>query len=296
MPEQAVVLDYASFMQQAKAGFAELSPQFQAGARYLIDHPDEIAVSSMRSVARSAGVQSSTLVRLAQHFGFAGWPALKEVFVGRVRSQPEGYAKKASAITRQSQPDSLISEVFGAQRQNLDATEARNHTALPAAASLLEQAAQVHVAGFRASHPIALSFQYLYRLFRPGVHLLGASSGSLEMGLRAIAPDHVVLLASFAPYSSEALVVAGEARRIGCKLVVISDSDAAPAALQADLVLPIAVSSPSFFPSIVAGVALAESLAELLVARGGEAAVRRIGEAEAQLLRMGAYLGHGSKA
>src|SRR5262249_32558555 len=77
---------YAEFMERVRALYPELTPQFQAGAKYLLDHPDEIAVSSMRSVARSAQVQSSTLVRLAQRLGFAGWPEMKAIFVERVRS------------------------------------------------------------------------------------------------------------------------------------------------------------------------------------------------------------------
>lgn len=281
---------HAHFIEQAKILFPTLSPQFQAGARYLIDHPDEIAVSSMRAVARAAGVQSSTLVRLAQHFGFAGWPALKQLFVERLRSQPEGYARKAGALVRQAQPAGLIGEVFDAQRQNLDATLAHNEAALLAAASLIEAAFQVHVAGFRASHPIAYCFHYLYRLLRPGVHLLGAASGTLEMGLRAIGPDDVVIVASFAPYSAEALLVARQARRAGCKLIAIADSDVAPIAQGADQVLLIAVESPSFFPSIVAAIGAVESLVELLVARGGEPAVQQLALAESQLAELGAYL------
>jgi DNA-binding MurR/RpiR family transcriptional regulator len=280
---------YAEFMERIKALYPELTPQFQAGAKYLLDHPDEIAVSSMRTIARNANVQSSTLVRLAQYLGFQGWPELKAIFVERVRSVPEGYAKKADSITRQKESGSLIAQVFEAQRLNLGVTEARNQAALLAAAKLIEKVKQVHIAGFRASYPIAFSFQYLYRLFRPSVQLINAHAGTLEMGLRAISKEDAVVVISFAPYSSEALTVVREARKIGCKLLAITDSDVAPVALEANQSIIIAVESPSFFPSIVAGIAAIESLVELLVSRGGPAAVKQLEMAEKQLFEAGAY-------
>ena len=280
---------FAEFMDRLKALYPELTPQFQAGAKYLLDHPDEIAVSSMRTIARNANVQSSTLVRLAQYLGFQGWPELKAIFVERVRSVPEGYAKRARSITRQKQSGSLIAQVFNAQRLNLDVTEARNQSALLSAAKLIEKVKQVHIAGFRASYPMAFSFQYLYRLFRPNVQLIDAHAGTLEMALRAIGKDDAVVVISFAPYSSEALTVAREARNTGCKLLAITDSDVAPVALEADQSIIIGVESPSFFPSIVAGIAAIESLVELLVSRGGPAAVKQIEIAERQLFEAGAY-------
>jgi len=69
----------------------------------------------------------------------------------------------------------------------------------------------------------------------------------------------------------------------------MTDSAVAPIALLADETILFSVVSPSFFPSIVGGIAAAESLLELLVARGGEDAVRRIASAEKQLFDAGAY-------
>ena len=278
---------HAALIAAIQAQYAQFSPQFQAGARYLVDPPDDGAVSSMRSIATRAKVQSSALVRLAQQLGFAGWAELKAIFVERLRGGPSGYAEKAGALAGKG--GELVSEVFAVQQRNLAATESVNHGALQTAAGLLEAASRVHVAGFRAAHPIAYTFHYLYRLLRPSVQLLSGQGGTLEMDLRALLPGEAVVVASFAPYSSEALLVASSARQAGCLVVAISDSAMSPLALQADASIVIAVDSPSFFPSIVAGIAAAESLAELLVARAGPPAVEAIGAAEARLRQLGAY-------
>lgn len=278
---------HAALLAQIKTHYAQWSPQFQTGARYLVDHPDEIATSSMRTIATRAQVQSAALVRLAQQLGFDGWPALKTIFVERLHGAPARYADKAGALA--GKEPQLVEEVFAVQQRNLAATGHASGTALQAAAILLEAASRVHVAGFRAAHPIAYTLHYLYRLLRPGVQLITGQGGTLEMDLRALLPGEAVVIASFAPYSSEALKVAQAARQAGCTLVAISDSTVSPLALQADASIVITVDSPSFFPSIVAGVAAAESLAELLVARAGEAGVQALDQAETQLRASGAY-------
>src|SRR5207249_3571309 len=94
---------------------------------------------------------------------------------------------------------------------------------------------------------------------------------------------------SFAPYSHEASRVAQAARQAGSKVIAMTDSALAPIALDADETILFSVTSPSFFPSVVAGIAVAESLLEILVSHGGEEAVQRIESAEQQLLTSGAY-------
>lgn len=280
---------HAALLALIRERHAQWSPQFQAGARYLVDHPDEIATSSMRSIATRAQVQSAALVRLAQQLGFDGWPALKAIFVERLHAAaPARYADKAGALA--GKQGELVDEVFAVQQRNLAATQHASGAALQAAARLLETASRVHVAGFRAAHPIAYTLHYLYRLLRPGVQLISGQGGTLEMDLRALQAGEAVVVASFAPYSAEALKVARAARQAGCTLVSISDSALSPLALLADASIVIAVDSPSFFPSIVAGVAAAESLAELLVARAGQAGVQALDAAETQLRASGAYV------
>jgi DNA-binding MurR/RpiR family transcriptional regulator len=84
--------------------------------------------------------------------------------------------------------------------------------------------------------------------------------------------------------------VVGAARAAGCRVVAFTDSQASPLALAADASVLFSVASPSFFPSIAAGVAAAEALLEVLVAQAGSAGVRRIERAERDLFDSGAYL------
>lgn len=270
--------------------FGTLSPTLQAAARFVVDHPSEVVITSMRTLAERARAQPATLVRLAQQLGYAGWPELKDAFAADLGLHSQGYGQRAKTLVGRVQDAALIGEMFAALRRNLEITESESAAALRGAAKLLRRAKEVHVAAFRASLPVACSLVYGYRLFRNEVHLIDGQGGGLEMQLRAIERQDAVVVISFAPYSKESLAVIDAARNVGARIVALTDSSASPLALAADNALLFAARSPSFFPSVAAAVAATEVLLEILVADAGEEAVGRIDRAEKQLFDSGAYL------
>jgi DNA-binding MurR/RpiR family transcriptional regulator len=270
--------------------FASLSPTLQAAARFVVDHPNEVVTASMRGLAARAAVQPATLVRLAQQLGYSGWPELKSAFFQDLGLHSQRYGERAKHLAARAGDAGLLDELFLAQRRNLDATESHAARPLRAAARLLKRARTVHVAGFRASFPIAYSLVYGYRLFRNSVQLVDGDAAGLEMQLRGIERQDAAVIVSFSPYSREALLAADATRAAGARLVAFTDSSASPLALAADAAVLFSVESPSFFPSISAGIAAAEALLEILVADAGPGTAQRIDRAEQQLVDSGAYV------
>jgi DNA-binding MurR/RpiR family transcriptional regulator len=273
-----------------RARYPELSPQFQTGAAFLLAHPDEVAVCSMRKVAELAQVQPASLVRLSQQLGFPGWNELRDLFVQRVRTHPEPLTNRARSLVKANAKDALARDLLVAQQHNLEATVTHNAHVTVEAARLLRRAKHVHVAGFRSCYAVAFGLVYGYRLFRSSVSLLTGEAGTLEMQLRGIERDSATVVVSFAPYSVEAERVAEAALEKGSKLIAITDSAVSPIALNADKVLIFSHESPSFFPSLVAATAIAESLVAHLLALEGAAAVQQLEAAEHALHAKGAYV------
>ncbi len=282
-----------ALLTQLRADFPTLSAQFQSGARYLLDHPHDIALHSMRKVAANAGVQPAILVRLSQSLGFEGWQVLRELFAEAMRDQgAQPYAKRARKVVKESrlQPDAGRDDRGAASQPGRTAGQQRRVRRRKRPTCSRRRPTSTWRASAPASR-IAFTFHYIYRLFRSSVHLVRGDAGTLEMELRALTAKDVVLVTAFAPYSQESLRVASAAREAGCKVVALTDSTVAPIALEADCTLLFAIDSPSFFPSITAGAAMVEALVEQLLARKG---TRRDPRAragtEGQLHRTGAYL------
>ncbi len=275
--------------------FPSLSPKMQEAARFIVDHPNEVVTTSMRTVAERAGVQPATFVRLAQQLGYPGWPQLKEAVVSDMGLQPERYGQRAKNLATRGRTHQMLDELFSTQKENLDWTASRYSETLPCAVKLIKKAKTVHVAGFRASFPVAYSFVYAYRLFRNSVQLIDGNHGGLEMQLRLIENKDVVIVTSFAPYSREAVLVIEAAKAAGASIIALTDSDASPLALEADVAILFSINSPSFFPSLTAASSITEALLALLVVDAGESGVQKLDDAEQQLLASGSYLARTSK-
>ena len=273
--------------------FDQLSPQLQQAARFVVDHPNEVVVRSMRSAAELASVPPSTLVRLAQQLGYAGWPEFKATLAQALGlGWGDGYAGRAKRLASQASSTGhvLTDELFQAQSANLELTRQRSAPVLAGIAHCLHAARKVYVAGFRASYPLAFALLYGYRLFRDEVHSLDAHAHNLEMQMRPMGPGDVLVAISFAPYSRECLEVARLAHERGAQLVALTDSETSPLARMADHTALFAVDSPSFFPSVAAGMALIEALLEQLVVHGDQALPQRIQHAETALESSGVYV------
>jgi Transcriptional regulators len=282
--------DVAALLLHLREQFATLSPQFRLGAKFLLDHPQEIAVRSMRKIAADAQVQPITLIRLARLLGFDGWQNLREFFVNGFHENVQQYSSRARKIVNESDSGRLFTAMLEAQQSNLMALASQEAELIGKAAAMINAAPTVYVAGFRSSYPIAFAFYYLYRLFRSSTYLIQGASGTLELELRPLLPGDVVVMVTYEPYSQEVIRVAEAALNTGCKLIALTDSMASPIALKADYSLLFTTGSPSFFPSTTSGLALVEILIAQLLAEKGEDAIKAITRSEGQLHETGAYL------
>ena len=82
--------------------FSALTPRMQAAARFIVDHPNEVVIASMRTLAEKAKAQPATLVRLAQQLGYAGWPELKSAFARDLAQHHREQASVRAGAARRS--------------------------------------------------------------------------------------------------------------------------------------------------------------------------------------------------
>ncbi|MBK4783103.1 MAG: MurR/RpiR family transcriptional regulator [Pantoea sp. Pent] len=275
--------------------FSELSPELQRAAEFSLQNANQLVVQSMRTFAQQAGVKPATLLRLAKRLGYNGWSELKDAFIDDIGLRNETYVSKAEKLVAAGTQPQLYDAMFQAHQTNLAFTQNENRQAMEQAVTLLDAADNVYICGFRASFPIAWSLFYVYRLFNRQVSLVDGLASNIEVFTRELTAADCLLLTSFAPYSRESLDVLRAAQQAGAKIIAITDSPVSPLAQAADCSLRFSLDSPSFFPSVVSGMGLAECLLAMLVARHGRDAVSKIENAERYLIDSGAYV-HAGKS
>ncbi len=288
-------MNFKDVIARIEGSFSRLSPQLKRAARYVIDHPEDMALYSMRQVAAHARVHPSTMVRLARELGFDGHAQFQEPFQERLRSRPKvSYAKSARTLQERGDTGSdenLIAEMFHTERQSLAAlAEEPGEKAVAAAANVLCGARRIFVVAARSLYPVAFYFHYASRMFTHNVELVDGHGGTFADQMRGVGENDVVLAASFSPYSRNTVRAVDYAVEHGAQVVAISDSAVAPIVRhRGTLALLVRNDSPSFFHSIVPAMAVAEALVMLMVARGGDAALKRLDESGEQLNGFDAY-------
>jgi DNA-binding MurR/RpiR family transcriptional regulator len=263
----------------------DLPDRLASAARFVAKHPFEAATTPASALARQGGYTPATLTRLAQALGYEGWEGLRTELVEAARENSK--SPFSSRPLPHSGVQSIAAEMIYADaviigKLNVD------HLAL--AASILEAAERVIVAGFRSCLSPAHLFSYLYRFFRPEVHLFGGEGNILDLDLGLLRPDDAVVIFDFEPYCRPSQLTARAAKKAGCAIITIVDSEEAPIAKYADQTLTYSVASPGFFPSLTGCVALVQSLAAMLYVRGGAPARDTLRRTEARIAEQGIYL------
>ena len=267
-----------------------LTPELHRAANFTLTHSHDVMTLSMRAYAHNAGVKPATLHRLAQRLGYDGWSGLKHDFIASLTVSAESPTRRAKRLVEVDDPARLYDDMFAAHTRNMTRCRDENRAAMGETIALMDDAEHVYICGFRASFPIAWSVYYVYRLFNKQVSLIDGFASNDEMFTREIGPGDVLVIIGFAPYSRESLMVQEAARAVGATIIALTDSATSPLAAGAAKALWFPTDGPSFFPSVVAGMGVAESLLAALVNRHGAQAVERIKHAENYMVKSGAWV------
>ena len=275
-------------------GFDALSPQLREAARWVIDHPTEVALLSTREQARRAGVTPATMTRLAQRFGLSGYDDLRKLHADAVRQRPESYRGRAEELLdrREREGDAaLVQDVFAAPSEHLHALSAPEQVArFAAAADLVSRADHVYCLGLRSSFAVAYMFHYVRSLFGANSVLVdGAGATGVDL-LRPTGPTDVLLAVSVNRYVRQTVDATDYARARGTRIVAVTDSEMSPLARVADVSLVVRTETPSFFHTMTPAFAAVECLAALVAARRGRKALDALETSERQLSDFGTYL------
>lgn len=234
-------------------------------AAYALDNPDEIAFGTAASIANSAGVQPSTLIRFAQHVGFDGFTSLQAVFRERLRERTNSYDERLNALRRDGQGDKnrrILDGFLAASVQSLE-TMRRNvdEGALDRAVDLLSAAGTIYIVARRRSYPIASYLAYAFGRLQIRSQLVDSVAGLDPEMIGFATPADAAIVVSFSPYATASLDHARSLAQARVPLVAITDSSFSPLAEVADAWFEVAEADCAGFRSLSASIALAMTLA-----------------------------------
>jgi len=245
---------------------SELPKRLAQIAAYALDNPDEIAFGTAASIAASAGVQPSTLIRLAQHLGYDGFTSLQMVFRERLRGRTMSYDDRLAALRHSPQAGSGTRAIFdgfaASASRSLEAVSgALDERLLDDAVSVLAQAETIYLLARRRSYPVASYLAYALGKLKIRSQLVASAAG-IDAEILSFASERDAALAiSFSPYAPGTIDAARTLAGQGVPVVALTDSAFSPLAQTARLWFEIAEADHAGFRSISATMALAMTLA-----------------------------------
>ncbi|WP_229375298.1 MurR/RpiR family transcriptional regulator [Streptomyces spirodelae] len=251
-------------------------------ARELTANYPAAGLDSASGLASQAGVSAPTVVRFVARLGFDGYRQFQQSL------REEVQARQASPLTLAPVigADSPTSELVEAARRVGSAALGQTFTALPeqefdrAVGLICDPGKRIACFGGRFSQLLAEYLDLHLRLLRPGTVVHTPSPGR-DAGFRVdVGRRDVCVVFDFRRYQDDTVELARHACERGAKIVLFTDPWLSPAAEFADVVLPARVEAPSPFDSIVAPLALVETVVAAVHARLGQAAEERLREAE----------------
>ncbi|MCS2608146.1 MurR/RpiR family transcriptional regulator [Halomonas dongshanensis] len=264
--------DFASLEARITADYPSLSRRLQQTAKFLLDHPQEVAFATVAQLAQQAGVTPSTLIRFSNSFGFSGFSEMQQLFRARLFDELPNYNERIRAVRTATgeTPDSaqLLWEFATANQEALSQLPGRiAPEQLEQALDIFERAKAVHLMGARRSFTVASYMTYaLHHIDKPAF-LMNGLGGMYDEQLKAVSHEDALLVISFAPYAEESTEVAKQAHARGIPLVVLTDSTLSPLVRLADVALIVHEAEVKGFRGLTASLCLAQTLAIALGVR-----------------------------
>jgi DNA-binding MurR/RpiR family transcriptional regulator len=276
------------------ASFDRLPPQLQEAARWVIDHPADVALLTMREQARRAGIAPATLTRLAQRFRLKGYDEIRKIHAEAVRQRPESFRGRAEQLLRRRDSEgdeALIQDIFSSLSSHLQ----RLSTPLAidrlrSAAEIIARSKRVFCLGLRSTFSVAYNFHYARSLFGAASILLDGPGGIAMDALRTIGPSDVLLVISVKPYTRQTVQAACYADSRGAHIIAVTDSEVSPLASLSKETLVVGTETPSFFHTMTPAFAAIECLTALVAARRGSQTVKSLAASEQQLEAFDTYV------
>lgn len=230
-----------SFSARLERSGRALSPAGQRVAGFIASNPAAALASSALELAARTGTSDATVIRSVQALGYTGLPELKQVLIEELDRR----------LTPADDMRQTLSELGTGTVRALDAVLDAHEDAvralrspefreqLGAAVSFLQTAERVVTFGIGPSAVLARYLALMLARVGRRSHCLDTAGLMLADQMLDLRPGDVILALAYGRAYREVTGLFAEARRVGVRIVLVSDTVGNPVEQAADLVLVI---------------------------------------------------------
>lgn len=270
-----------------------LTPEAQKAARYVLENPGDVGVSTVREIAEAAQVKPNTFVRMARQVGYEGYDDFREPFREAIRKGVVSFPDRArwlQSIAKSGDLGGLYADMIGATLSNIEETFAGiSAEDLQSAAKVIWNARHVYTLGVGVNNANARNFTYLASTGMREFHAIPRPGSTPVDDLAWAGAEDVLIAITCRPFRTEVIDAVNIAREQGIPVIGISDSAASPIILVADHGFVVSADTPQFFPSSVSTIAVLETLLSFVISVASDEIVERVEKFHQRRRQLGIY-------
>ncbi len=223
--------------------YSGLSKRLQQVGKYVIDSQNDFAIETVATIAERSGVQPSAVIRFAKEFGFEGASSMQRLFRQKLISDgtSDNYRDRVRDMKRHlsSDGDETYKEYFydliDESVESLSRLGSKERAkGVVNFAQAIDKSDVVYLAGVRRSFPVSAYFAYGLGKAGKRAIVIDGAGGMEDQMIDCCSPADLMIATTFSPYAEETVTAAERAKKLGCKIAVISDSEVSPLAKFAD--------------------------------------------------------------
>ena len=256
------------FRQEIIEKHETLSKRLKQVSRYILDHPNDIAIETLAVVAERCGGQASTIVRFAKAFGFDSASQMQRLFrdellsnAGNLDYNERIRRSNAKKPLDYNDPFHLLEEFTESNKQSLENLKANiNQADLQKAIKIITKANTIYIIGFRRSFPVATYLAYALQKTNKRCILIDSVGGLTKGQTVGITSQDLMIAISYHSYTQETLDIVTEAAEHTSNIIAITDSPVSPIATLAKVSFEVNEAEVRQFRSLSASLCLAQVL------------------------------------
>lgn len=250
-------------------------------ADYIIKNPMQAAFSTIDQMANAIGTSTTTIIRLAMHFGYTGFAEFQRALQELLKSRMGPSTKLEANIKNSNSKSNIIMGIAEQQMENFKRTfDNLSDDRIFKAEKLLREADQIYVSGSRSSYAVAhyLTFN-LNRIFGK-CDLLSSDGGDLPEKVNRIKKNDVVVVMSMPRYVKQIVKIAKIAKDRQASVIAVTDGYLSPLGQFADILFSVECQSSDFHNSLVPAMLIADVLIGVATIKNSELAKKQLKEVE----------------
>jgi DNA-binding MurR/RpiR family transcriptional regulator len=210
------------------SGSTQLPKRLRQVAIFVWQHPADVALGSIVSVAEQADVQPSTLVRFAKSFGFAGFTEFQDVFKEHMKVGGLPVAAPLAPDRRGSEASVTAALIEASQRALVRLDQNFDEKAYQKMLKALSRAEIIYLIGSKRAFPVVTYMSMT--LSQQGIrNCLVDNVGSLGFDqISCCSKRDAVIAINFSPYNSITPDLVRAAKQNGAMIAAITDSTFSP--------------------------------------------------------------------